>query len=354
MTKNQPLLEVEDLSITYRTGNDDVRAITEASFTIENGEYLGLVGESGSGKSTIAKAIIGGLDPNAEIVSGTIRLNGEEIQSFSDVDFSEEIRWNKISYIPQASMDSLDPIMRISDQAQELAEIHTEWTDKKALDRLKELFKVVGLPQARIHDYPHEFSGGMEQRALIALALLLNPSMIIADEPTTALDVIMQDQILQYLEEIKTEVDLSILLITHDISVVFETCDSVAVLHGGQVAESGPATALFDRPAHPYTYLLQRAFPDIRAPHQELQTIGGKPPELKSEVTECTFAERCPWAVSDCRTSAPPLEEAGETGDHVTSCIRHEEIEEIGETDRANSKESAVVDSSAIGGDGHE
>jgi len=331
MTTQPPLLEVENLYITYQTDENNVRAVTDASFTIDPGEYYGLVGESGSGKSTIAKALVGGLDENAEIVSGTIRFQGREIDDFSEAEFNEHVRWNEISFIPQASMDSLDPIMRITDQALELAETHTDWDDETTLNRLKELFDVVGLPETRIHDYPHEFSGGMEQRALIALALLLNPSLIVADEPTTALDVIMQDQILQYLEEIRAEHDLSMLLITHDISVVFETCDSLSILHGGQVAESGSATALFDRPNHPYTHLLQQAFPDIRTPKQELQTIGGEPPQLRENVDHCTFADRCPWSQPECRAESPPLELVDGTTDHHSSCIRRQELDELGE-----------------------
>jgi len=319
-----PLLEVEDLHITYRTDDDDVRAVTDASFEIEAGEYFGLVGESGSGKSTIAKALVGGLDDNAEIVSGTIRFDGTEIQSFDEGQFNEHVRWDEVSLIPQASMDSLDPVMRISEQAVELARRHTDWSEETTVDRFTDLFDVVGLPEARIHDYPHQFSGGMEQRALIALALLLEPSLVIADEPTTALDVIMQDQILGYLEQLREERDLSMLLITHDISVVFETCDSMAVLHGGQVAERGTTETLFDRPKHPYTHLLQQSFPDIRSPGRELETIGGSPPQLLSDVDHCTFADRCPWAKEECRAESPPLEPAGD--DQYSSCIRNDEL----------------------------
>jgi oligopeptide/dipeptide ABC transporter ATP-binding protein len=324
-----PLLEVDDLSITYHTDGDDVRAVTDASFTIESGEYYGLVGESGSGKSTIAKALIGGLDANAEIVSGTIRFRGREIESFGEAEFNEHIRWKEVSFIPQASMDSLDPIVTIRDQALELARAHTDWDTEETVRRLGTLFDVVGLPASRIDDYPYEFSGGMEQRALIALALLLDPSLVVADEPTTALDVIMQDQILQYMEEIRAEEDLSMLLITHDISVVFETCDTMAVLHGGQVAESGPATALFDRPTHPYTHLLQRAFPDIRSPDRELRTIGGEPPRLRGDVSHCTFADRCPWSAPECRADAPPLETVDGALTHSSSCIRRQDIDEL-------------------------
>jgi peptide/nickel transport system ATP-binding protein len=328
---SDPLLEVEDLCINYHTGGSDIRAVTDASFTVDEGEYFGLVGESGSGKSTIAKSIIGGLDDNGEVVSGKIRYKGEEIQDLTDSELSDTIRWKEIALIPQGSMNSLDPIMKLSDQAIELAQTHTDWGEQKALDRFRELFEIVGLPEERINDYPHQFSGGMQQRAIIALALFLEPSLIIADEPTTALDVIMQDQILNYLDQIRDQGDVSMLMITHDISVIFETCDSLAVLHGGQVAESGKTTSVFDRPRHPYSILLQEAFPDIRFPDRELTNIQGQPPQLTEEVDYCTFADRCPWAVEGCRQGAPPLEpiEGDDEEDHRAACIRSHEMEEL-------------------------
>ncbi len=341
-----PVLEVEGVDIHYETKGEPVRAVTDASFSIDQGEYFGLVGESGSGKSTVAKSVIGGLDRNGAVVDGEIRYKGTPIQDYTEAQLSEEIRWKEISLIPQGSMNSLDPIMKLSDQAVELAQTHTDWSKDKALDRFEELFEVVGLPQERIDDYPHQFSGGMQQRAIIALALFLKPSLIIADEPTTALDVIMQDQILKYLDKIKEEEDISMLLITHDISVVFETCDSMAVLHGGQVSESGSVEDVFDHPRHPYSILLKEAFPDIRYPDRELGIIEGQPPQLREEVDYCTFADRCPWAEEACRQAAPPLVES-DVGDddHLVGCIRHEEMEELAaEYLDAEEQESKVID----------
>jgi len=324
-----PILELDGVDIHYETEDDVIRAVTDASFSIEPGEYYGLVGESGSGKSTIAKAIIGGLDENGRVASGEIRFDGEPIQDFSEKQFQNQIRWKNISVIPQGSMSSLDPIERLSEQAIELVQTHTDRDKETALDRFRELFDIVGLPENRIHDYPFQFSGGMQQRAIIALALLLEPKLIIADEPTTALDVIMQDQILKYLDEIKTEQDVSVLMITHDISVVLETCNSIGVLHAGQLCESGSVQEVYHEPRHPYTILLQEAFPDIRYPDRELGIIEGYPPQLKEEVTYCTFADRCPWATEECERGMPALDPVNDNEDHVASCIRTHEMEEL-------------------------
>jgi oligopeptide/dipeptide ABC transporter ATP-binding protein len=198
------------------------------------------------------------------------------------------------------------------------------------------MFEIVGLPENRIRDYPHQFSGGMQQRAIIALALFLKPSIIIADEPTTALDVIMQDQIFKHLDAIKGSTDTSMILITHDISLVFETCDELAVMHGGQVAETGEITDVYDEPKHPYSYLLQKAFPDIRYPNRELQTIEGTPPQQFGDVNYCTFADRCPWSTEECRESAPELFTTDGSADgHRAACFRTEEIFEEGDPDES-------------------
>lgn len=324
-----PLLELRDLNIRYRTSDEDIRAVTNASLSIDQNEYFGLLGESGCGKSTLAQSLFGGLDENATITSGKIIYDGREIQDFTEREFNEHIRWNEISVIPQAAMNSLDPLLKISHQAVELAHEREGWSEDRTLDRLRELFDVVGIPESRIHDYPHQFSGGMKQRTVIAMALLLEPSLIVADEPTTALDVIMQDQILEYLSEVQQDRDVSLLMITHDISVIFENCDSAAVMHGGQIAESGSVRDILNEPRHPYTILLQEAFPDIRYPDRELEVIEGTPPALRQDVDYCTFADRCPWAIAECHNGDPPLESVSENGSHLASCIRHDEMEEL-------------------------
>ncbi len=339
----EPVLEIENLDIRYRTDEGDVAAVNDASFEVNPGQYHGLVGESGCGKSTIAKAIVGGLDSNGEVTNGTIKLGGEEIQDLSDKEFSDQVRWKRISKIPQSSMNALDPVMRIDKQALDLGKYHTDWTKEETLDRLAELFDIVGLPTDRMDDYPHQFSGGMQQRVVIALSLLLEPDLIIADEPTTALDVIMQDQIMAHLQNIKEDTDVAMLLITHDISLVFEECDAITVMHGGQVAETGSAVDLFDNPRHPYSILLQRTFPDVRYPDQELTTIKGDPPVLTGDVAECSFADRCPWALPECRDGNPPLEPTEGEPAHLNSCIRSDEMdilteEETGQTEVADGR----------------
>ncbi|GGM59898.1 peptide/nickel transport system ATP-binding protein [Halarchaeum rubridurum] len=329
----EPLLEIDDLDITYRTSSGDLQAVTDASVSIDANEYYGLVGESGCGKSTLAGAVTNSLDQNGDITGGTVTYRGEEIQDYSEKEYNEKIRWKEIAVIPQSAMNSLNPLSRISEQAIEVAEAHTDWSDETAVEKLEELFGVVGLPASRVHDYPHQFSGGMKQRAIIAFSLLLDPSMIIADEPTTALDVIMQDQFLKHLDELREIRDFSLLFITHDIAVVFEMCDSMAVMHGGQVAERGDTTALFDDPHHPYTLLLQRAFPDIRYPNRKLEGIDGTPPALESEVDYCTFADRCPWAEPECRERAPPTEAVPGDAEHASACVRSDEVAELAARD---------------------
>lgn len=327
-----PLLEVEDLTIQYHTPRGNVTAVSNASFSVDEGEYVGLVGESGCGKSTIAKALIGALDNNGEVVSGTIRYKGDEIQDLTEAELNKQIRWEEIAIIPQSSMDSLDPLQRIEEQAKEIANVHGV-NESEAMDRFRELFETMGIRPDRVTDYPHQFSGGMQQRAIIALALFLRPSLIIADEPTTALDVIMQDQIFKYLDRVKEEVDTSMVLITHDISVVFESCKRLAIMHGGQVAETGATVDIYDNPRHPYSILLQEAFPDVRYPKRDLEVIEGSPPREFGEVTRCTFADRCPWVTEECRQAEPPLESVSETTEtgipHLAACFRKEEALEL-------------------------
>jgi oligopeptide/dipeptide ABC transporter ATP-binding protein len=330
-----PLLEVDDLTVRYETSAGMLTAVSGASFTVEEGEFFGLAGESGSGKSTLAKSIIGGLDDNGEVVSGELRYRGEPIHDLDERALNERLRWKEISWIPQSSMNSLDPLQRVSEQAAEIGRVHTDLSDEAIRAKLKEMFDVVGLQQSRIDDYPHQFSGGMQQRAIIALALFLEPSLVIADEPTTALDVIMQDQIFKYLDRTKAETDTSLLLITHDISVIFESCDSVAIMHASQVAERGSATAVHDNPRHPYAFMFKEAFPDIREPKRDLEVIEGYPPELMGDVEFCSFADRCPWAVEECRERAPSLDPVGDDdATHAAACVRSDEAYELYEADR--------------------
>ena len=329
MSGNNSLLEIENLGIEYGTQGGSLHAVSDASFSIGANEYFGLVGESGCGKSTIAKTILNNLDANGRVSGGEIRYKGTNLLDLTDKEYNERFRWNEISIIPQSAMNSLNPIDRISNQAWEIAEAHTDWTKQETLDELRTLFDVVGLPESRIHDYPYQFSGGMKQRAVIALSFLLKPSLVVADEPTTALDVIMQDQFLKYVDEVREVRDSAILMITHDIAVVFELCDTMGVMHGGQVAETGTTEHIVDNPRHPYSILLQQAFPDHRFPDRTLEEITGAPPSLTQEVDFCTFVDRCPWAQPECSEGAPPLESINERGSHRVACKREQEMDSL-------------------------
>lgn len=328
---NDPLLEFDDLTIKYDVQDGSLTAVSDVSLTIDSGEFYGLAGESGSGKSTLVKAVIGALDGNGYVDTGKIRYRGEEIQDYSEKELNDRIRWKEISWIPQASMNTLDPLLRVKKQALQIAKTHTNLSKDEALERFREMFEVVGLPKDRINDYPHQFSGGMQQRTVIALALFLNPSLIIADEPTTALDVIMQDQILKYLDDIKEDGDCAMILVTHDISVILETCDSIAIMHASQIAESGSTKAVYDNPSHPYTILFKNAFPDVRYPDRDLEIIQGHPPQLRGDVDFCSFSKRCPWAIEECVAAAPPTESVADGTDleHRAACVRKDETREL-------------------------
>jgi oligopeptide/dipeptide ABC transporter ATP-binding protein len=322
------LLEVDELTVIYETEGEDITAVSNATFSVDSSEFLGLVGESGCGKSTIAKALIGALDVNGTIDSGGVYYDGAKIDEYSEQRLNEEIRWSEISFIPQSSMDSLDPLRTIEDQAKEIAKVH-DADPTIALETFRELFELMGLPEERITDYPHQFSGGMQQRVIIAMALFLEPSIVIADEPTTALDVIMQDQVFKYMDKINDTLDTSLILITHDISLVFESCERMAVMHAGQIAESGTTDELYDSPGHPYSIMLQQAFPDVDNPNRDLTTIDEYPPRNAGTVNYCTFVDRCPWAVADCRSIEPPLERVDDDSSHSVACHQRERVEEF-------------------------
>ncbi|WP_165874962.1 ABC transporter ATP-binding protein [Natrarchaeobius oligotrophus] len=327
------LLDVRNLTVKYKTSNGMLTAVSNASFTVEEGQFLGLVGESGCGKSTLVKTIMGALDNNGKITDGKIYFQGNKIIDANNELTNEKGKWTDISWIPQAAMNSLDPIERINKQAYTIAKAHTDLSQTQVDEKLKEMFDIVGIPKNRITDYPHQFSGGMKQRTLIALSLFLEPSLLIADEPTTGLDVIMQDQVINYLEEIQDELNLSVLIITHDISVVFEMCDWIAVMHSGQLVEEGHIERVYDQTSHPYSILLQESLPDLRHPDQELKVIEGDPPQNIGRMNYCSFANRCPWEIEECTAVSPSLEtvssnveEDDEQHDHNVACIRKDTV----------------------------
>lgn len=299
------LLEVNDLRVHYETSEGPVQAVDGVTFSIDEGENLGIVGESGCGKTTLADAILGILEDNGHVAGGEILFRGEDLTEMSGAE-RRRIMWEEISMIPQSAMNALDPVYTMRDQIAEAIFAHRTTSNKEASARVDELFELVGLDPERADDYPHQFSGGMRQRAMIAMALALEPAIILADEPTTALDVIMQDQILKRISALQDEINSSMMIITHDVSVVAETCDRVVVMYAGKIAEEGPAEAIFDKPYHPYSVGLKGAFPNIRKPNQDLVSIPGHPPELVNPPTGCRFADRCPLATDVCYNEDPP------------------------------------------------
>jgi len=274
------ILEVQNLKTYYSTLKGDVKAVDDVRLQIDKGEALGLVGESGCGKTTLALAIMRLLPWNGRIVEGTIRLDGVDIVGLDDKTFDKEYRWKRMAYIFQGAMNALNPVFRVGDQVAEAITIHEDVEKTEALERTRSLFSLVGIDPERVTSYPHELSGGMKQRAMIAMALACNPEFIIADEPTTALDVIVQAQTLQVINELRKNLGLTMILITHDLSVVAQTCTTCAIMYAGTVVEYADIETIFKDPAHPYTRALISAFPSIKEERRELNSIAGTPPNL--------------------------------------------------------------------------
>jgi peptide/nickel transport system ATP-binding protein len=303
-----PLLDVRDLHVHYDTDAGPVRAVDGIDLRIAPGEALGLVGESGCGKTTAAKSILRLLPPNGRIARGRIGFREVDLASI-DEEALRKVRWRDIAWISQAAMNALDPVYRVGDQIVEAIQTHRQVSRTDAMARAAELFRMVGIDPQRLRAYPFEMSGGMKQRSVIAMAMALDPAMIIADEPTTALDVVTQAQILARLQRLRREHGMAVLFITHDISVVVQTCDTVAVMYGGLVVEHGPVREVFRTPVHPYTMGLTNAFPTLEGAVRELVSIPGAPPDLSAPPRGCRFAERCPFATDRCRNEAPALAE---------------------------------------------
>lgn len=324
--KDEFLLRIKDLAIHYRTAAGPVQAVDGIDFAIRPGEALGLVGESGCGKTTAAKAMLKLLPPNGLIARGEIHFNGRDIAPYPE-EAMRALRWKEIAWISQAAMNALDPVYRIGDQITEAMQAHIEIDRKDAWAHGETLFQAVGIDPARLHAFPHEMSGGMKQRAVIAMAMALDPRLVIADEPTTALDVVTQAQILARLGALRREHGMSLLFITHDISVVVQTCDRVAVMYGGKVMETGPVRDVFRTPCHPYTMGLTNAFPTLEGAQRELISIPGTPPNLLSPPPGCRFAPRCPFATERCEEESPALQ--AQPGDRAVACHYPERAEEF-------------------------
>ena len=315
------LLRVEELSIDYRTPRGPIHAVDGISFEVPEGVVVGVVGESGCGKTTAVRAIMGVMAPNARIMGGRILLDGTDLVGLAPRQL-RELLWRDIAYVPQSAMNSLDPVYRVGRQLEEVLVDRGGMSKKQADARSRELFGLVGLDAARLRDYPHQFSGGMRQRAAIALALALEPKLVIADEPVTALDVVIQRQILDTFNALQKRLGLSVVLVTHDISVIAYTCDRVVVMYAGQVVEAGPVSEVLARPAHPYTMGLYNAFPDLLGAGGELAPIEGSPPDLAVPPEGCRFAARCPFAVQRCATQ-PAMQQIA--ADHRAACWRIDE-----------------------------
>jgi oligopeptide/dipeptide ABC transporter ATP-binding protein len=302
------ILEVRNLSINYLTENGTaLRAVDNLSFVLEQGRSLGLVGESGCGKTTAMLGLLRLLPKEGRIVSGQIMCNGIDLLQLSEREM-RMYRWDKLALVFQGAMNALNPVRRVGDQIAEALMIHRTVSDKKAANtRVGELLELVGITPAMASQYPHQYSGGMRQRAMIAMSLACDPDVLIADEPTTALDVMVQAQILDLLQNLQKELNLSVILVTHDLGVVAELCDDVLVMYGGRMAEYGSVDTIFNEPQHPYTQRLLQAFPDIDSPASSLASIPGYPPPLDSLPPGCRFEPRCHCKTDICMTDSPLL-----------------------------------------------
>lgn len=297
-------LKVEDLQVYYFTNRGRVRAVDDISFEISSNESIGIVGESASGKSTLGAAIIRSINPPGKILKGKIYVNGKNVLDFSESNFNRNMRWKRIAVVFQGAMNSLDPVYRISEQLRELMQEHKIKGDHEKF--IYQALTDVGLDKSVANRYPHELSGGMKQRVVIAMALLLQPRILIADEPTTALDVLVQGQIMNLLKKLKTERNMNIVMITHDISLISEIADKIAIMYAGQIVELASSSELLINPKHPYTQALIRAIPKIQDTYTKIESIKGNPPDLASELKGCRFYDRCPHAMEVCLQD-PPL-----------------------------------------------
>ncbi len=327
MLSGEPLLSIRDLSIVYRTLDGDVRAVDSVSLDLQAGEVVGLVGESGSGKSTLAYGATRLLRAPAVITGGSVQYQGRRMDTPTDVlqltpDQLASLRWREIAIVFQSAMNALNPVLSVHDQLTDVIRAHLEVSRRDATTKAAGLLDLVGIPRSRLRSYPHELSGGMRQRVMIAMALATDPEVVIMDEPTTALDVVVQREILGQILELKERLGFAILFITHDLSLLLELADRIAVMYAGQLMEIGTATEIHHEPSHPYTKRLLRSFPSLRGPRKELTGIPGTPPDLHSPPPGCPFLPRCTEGTDACakievrlagvRTSADP--------DHRTAC----------------------------------
>ena len=304
-----PVLAVRNLSVRFRTRRGVATALDDVSLSIPKGENLGLVGESGCGKSTFMKAVIGVLASNAEVMAGEVMFRGRDLLA-ADPETVRRQRWTGISMITQSALNALNPVRPVGAQIVEVIRAHTPRPRREAEAMAREALAMVGVDPARFGEYPHQFSGGMRQRAIIAMALVLRPDLVLADEPTTSLDMIVQDQIFRRLGALRTELGFSILLVTHDLGVVIENCDRLAVMYAGRIVEEGPMLPVVEAPFHPYTLGLRNALPRLDRIAEPI-AIPGVPPDPVAMPPGCSFALRCPFVQDRCRRDQPALVPVG-------------------------------------------
>ena len=302
----EPILTVRDLCVDYITERGPVRAIDQVSLEVGRGEILGIAGESGSGKSTLAQALLRILPPPAVIAGGEARLDGTDLLALSEPEL-RELRWKRFAMVFQSAMDALNPVITIGEQIVDTLRAHTTLNPEQARARAAALLAMVGIPGAQLDAYAHQLSGGMRQRVGIAIALALEPSLVILDEPTTALDVIVEREILEQIRELQGRLGFSVMFITHDLGRMLQFSDRVAVFYAARLAEIGPAASLAQKPRHPYTQGLLRAFPSLHGESVGRESIGGTPPSLQNPPPGCRFHPRCPLAMDRCRVERPAL-----------------------------------------------
>ena len=298
------ILDVQNLSMHYETLEGNVLAVKDVSFSVKSGESFGLVGESGCGKTSVAMTLLQLQPENSVISEGSIKLDGKELIGLSENEL-RKVRWDSISIVFQGAMNAWNPVIKIGEQIREaLREHYPENSKQTNIDKINQLFKMVGLDESTANRFPHELSGGMKQRAVIALALSCDPKIIIADEPTTALDVVIQDQILSEIKKVQELLGLSLIYISHDIAVIAEMTDKIAVMYAGSIVETGPTKSVFESPKHSYTKALLDSTPSIRGEKKKLQSLDGEPPSLISEIQGCSFSSRCTSPSSGCKNQS--------------------------------------------------
>ncbi len=321
------MLSVENLVAGYTTKMGDVKAVDDISFKVNRGEIFGLAGESGCGKTTAILSILNLLPKNGKVVGGHIRYHEYDLANIQRSVLREEIWWKKISLVFQAAMNALNPVLTVGSQISEPILLHSDMTRPEAEERVKELFELVGIDPSRTSHFPHEFSGGMRQRAMIAMALACDPELIILDEPTTALDVVVQGEVLDLIKTLQRNLGLSVILITHDLSVIAETCDRTGIMYAGKLMECADTRTIFKEPKHPYTQGLIDAFLSLKGEWRRIEGISGSPPNLLQPPSGCKFHPRCKYARERCGTEEPKPVEVAEN--HFTSCHFIDEVSEI-------------------------